>query len=250
MAVPLCERSAVQVYFRHDDSLEGACLAGGGYWLHCHRNCRTQTNTVFDVLSFTTALEKLWARGSLLLFALATGLFCAFLGAEGTRWIDAAALSSAGRGLPAWTLVGSIGLFVLAIFKRVHEARERSFGIVPVDSQSFWHAATQKDGRRTTQIVVRFDLVNLTQRALWLTEARLLRPRTPKLLHWMTHVRQTGGRGFGSHVVPPSARTEGSVQFLINDDLGDIIRRHGVKLKLSDQFGRWHPVTMKSLRGG
>jgi hypothetical protein len=153
-----------------------------------------------DPLTLTTTLVTLWNRGSILLWALAAASLVAVAGATAVIGIDAE-ITGPARAFPLWLFVIAVAVAVLAAFKTYHERTVQTIRLVPSDN-SFAHAARQPDGTTLTQIAVDFEVYNLIDRTVWLTEAKIARPKG-RALHSMVVLRDQDSQYHGrSYALP------------------------------------------------
>jgi hypothetical protein len=115
--------------------------------------------------------------------------------------------------------------------------------------QSFYHKAVQTDGSVNTQIDIRFEAFNISDKSIWLPGLKLLRPRShAPILYKMVTLKEQSGRLYGGYELPPGAKTPGSVHLMLQGDLIDQIARVGVKFWIEDQFGHRHKIGLRRLR--
>src|SRR5690348_8134235 len=131
-----------------------------------------------DAASFIATLERLWSRSRLLLWALAAASLVAFVRLAIAARLDATTFGPAARSATSWLLPLGLGLLVLACFRSYHDIRNPPVRLVPTESQFFCHVNTQTDGRLTTQIAGHFEIYNLSDQPIVLTDVRVVRPRT------------------------------------------------------------------------
>jgi hypothetical protein len=193
-------------------------------------------------------LARLWERGSLLLWAFAIGLFACFavlaaLALTGLpRFIDANDTAS------PWLLLASIMFAVFAALKQYQERTIQTVRLVPIETQCFYHRAVQTDGTVKTQIGVRMDVFNISDKSIWLTDPKLLRPRSHAPTIRSTMLRHQSSDYHGHYELPPKAKTNGSAHLMIQGDLTDRIARQGITLSIEDQFGHRHKLRLTKLR--
>jgi hypothetical protein len=123
----------------------------------------------FDLAKAVAEIWNLWEPGSFLLWAfLAVGAFIGFV-----------TLVFAQPGNPALLLllVASIIFTIFAVLKRSIQ----TVRLVPNETQSFYHKAMQTDGKVNTQISIRMNVFNISDKSIWLSDVKLL---APSLMRW------------------------------------------------------------------
>lgn len=202
----------------------------------------------FDPTKTLAELVKLWERGSLLLWALAVGAFVCFLvlvvGAQiSAPFVDANKIAS------PWLLLASIIFATFAGLKQYQERTVQTVQLVPSETQSFYGVVKQSDGTVTTQIAVRMDVFNISEKSIWLPGLKLLHPKShAPVLQKAVFVQHQSSHLYGPYELPAGARTPGSADFMIQAELGDQIARRGVRLCIEDQFGHRHIINLPNIR--
>jgi hypothetical protein len=136
-----------------------------------------------------------------------------------------------------------------AALKQYQERTIQTVRLVPIETQSIYHRAVQTDGTVNTQISIRMDVFNITDKSIWLTDPKLLRPRSHALmLTRSTMLKDQSSDFHGHYELPPTAKTNGSAHLMIQGDLTDQIARQGVTLSIEDQFGHRHKLRLPKLR--
>ena len=200
--------------------------------------------------SFLTTLERLWNKSELLLWALATACLVAFLALVIAARFDAQTFGPAAQSSNHWLLPIGLALLVLAGFKTYHEKTHPPVRLVPREQQCFFGVTTQKDGRMTVQISGHFQIYNLSDQPLVLTEVRAIRPRiTGQFIDRSVMVRGRDRDTYsGRHAIAPREAGDGSFHLFAFQDFSAAPREVKVAVKISDQFGRWHKLAIRRVR--
>jgi hypothetical protein len=145
-----------------------------------------------------------------------------------------------------WLLLASIGFAALAFLKHYQDQTVR---LVPMETQCFYHKAVQTDGKVNTTIVIHMDVFNISEKSIWLPNVKLLRPKShAPVLSKVVTLKEQSSAYHGVYELPPGAKTNGTVHFMIQGDLTDQIARQGVKLYVEDQFGHKHKLNLPNIR--
>jgi hypothetical protein len=134
----------------------------------------------------------LWSNGALLLWCLTTA------GAAGLSVLSVLSLLHVEH---AQTMLSSYGtetalavvvLAVFAVFKAYTERAARPLVFIAQEQQSFWGETRQSTGQVTAQITLRFQVTNVADRNLKLSDVQLVRPwvRRSSIIQRDLHVRQ------------------------------------------------------------
>jgi hypothetical protein len=150
---------------------------------------------------------------------------------------------------PTWLLTASLVFAALTVSKWYQEHSVQTVRLVPIETQCFYHRAVQNDGSVTTQISIRMEVFNISDKSIWLPGLKLLRPRSHAPVS-IKHValKHQSGVYHGLYELPPDAKTDGSINLMIQEDLTDQIARRGIKLCIEDQFGHRHKLNLPNLR--
>jgi hypothetical protein len=191
----------------------------------------------FDLAKAVPEIWRLWERGSFLLWAfLAVGAFIGFVTLTFVQPSNPALLL---------LLVASIIFIIFAVLKRTI----KTVRLVPFETQCFYHRAMQTDGKVNTQISIRMNVFNISDKSIWLSDVKLLRPKSHAPVSSKGVTMQDQSSVYhGTYELPPGANTHGSVHLMIQEDLTDQIARGGVKLCIEDQFGHRHKLNLPNLR--
>ena len=170
-----------------------------------------------------SAITSAWARGSLLLWGIATASaaiavtlrLCAYLELQNasTLWAE--------YGLTL--ILMSVGCAILAAFKTYGEREKPNLALIPNEEQSLWHHSTQQDGSVHTQLALRFQATNMGDSTIHLSRIRLNRPWVrrkfilTKML--MTQDRTTNMHGSQFEIMA-HARREASADIIIKGAVG------------------------------
>jgi hypothetical protein len=201
-----------------------------------------------DPAKAVAEITKLWERGSFLLWALAIGTFAGFLVLAAIALTGSPPFVQANNLASPWLLLASTGLAALAAFKHYQERSTQTVRLVPNEVQSSYHAAKQPNGMMNTQIIIDMQVFNISDKSIWLPNVKLLRPKSPWMaLSKVVTLREQSSAYHGTYELPPGAKTNGSVHFMIQGDLTDQIARRGVKLCIEDQFGHKHKLNLPNL---
>lgn len=185
----------------------------------------------------------------MLLWAIAVASFCATAGLYIAGRIDAVTFGATTQSSVAWLLPLGLMTLVLAGFRTYYERSRPPVRFVAQNQQSFLHVQKQQDGSFTTQIVARFEVLNLSQSPIYLPEIKLIKPRTQAEIIQKTFItRQHDGVMFGRNVIPPGHATDASADIIFRSDIIGSSHDVNIKLKISDQFGRWHRATIRHIR--
>jgi hypothetical protein len=187
----------------------------------------------FDLAKAVAEIPRLWDRISPLVWlalAIGTGLGSVLVG-------------------PTWLLTASLVFAALTVSKWYQEHSVQTVRLVPIETQCFYHRAVQNDGSVTTQISIRMEVFNISDKSIWLPGLKLLRPRSHAPVS-IKHValKHQSGVYHGPYELPPDAKTDGSINLMIQEDLTDQIARRGIKLCIEDQFGHRHKLNLPNLR--
>jgi hypothetical protein len=196
-----------------------------------------------------TELSKLWDRSHVLLWAFAIASFLGFVVLAAIALTGSATFVEANNTASPWLLLASIIFAVFAALKHYQERTIQTVRLVPIEPQSVYGVTTQTDGRLTTQISARMDVFNISEKSIWLSGLKLLRPRShAPVLNRVVTLKDQSSAYHGVYELPPGAKTDGSVLLIIQEDLTDQIARKGVKLCIEDQFGHRHNLKLSNLR--
>ena len=203
----------------------------------------------FDLAKATAEISKLWDRGSLLLWALAIGTFLGFVVLAALALTGSSTFVQANSTASPWLLLASIILATFAALKQYQERTVQTVRLAPNETQSFCHRAVQPDGSVFTQISIRMEVFNISEKSIWLPVLKLLRPRShASVLTKMVMLQEQSSAYYGPYELPPGTKTRGSVDLMIREDLMDQIARRGVTLCIEDQFGHKHKLRLANLR--
>jgi hypothetical protein len=202
-----------------------------------------------DLAKAAAEILRLWDRGSLLLWAFAIGTFVCFVVLAAIALTGSSPFIQANNTASPWLLLASIMFATFAGLKHYQEHSVQTVRLVPIETQCIYHRAIQNDGSVTTQIGIRMEVFNISEKSIWLPGLKLLRPRShaPVLIKHVTLKHQSSGY-HGPYELPPGAKTDGSVDLMIQEDLTDQIARRGIKLCIEDQFGHKHKLNLPNLR--
>ena len=196
-------------------------------------------------------LPKLWDRGHILLWALAIGSFLGFAVLAALALTGSPAFVEANKTASPWLLLASILFVVLAALKHYQERTIQTIRMFPNELQSTYSGPhKQNDGSVTTQISIKFEVFNVTDKSIWLPDVQLLRPRSyaPVRMRHVLLKDQLSRVHDPRHELPPGARTPGSVHIIIEGDLTEQIAYGGVVVSIKDQFGHKHKIKLPNIR--
>jgi hypothetical protein len=199
------------------------------------------------------AIASAWARGSLLLWGLAT--VCMAL--AGTLrlcayWeLQKAAALWAEYGLAL--ILMSVGFAILAAFKTYGERVKPNLSLIANERQSFWGHAAQADGSIITQLSLRFQATNMGDTTIQLSGIKLNRPwvRHKSIIDELLMTEHPTGDMYGSrNPIMPHALTEASATIIIKGAVGGVGKRGTMRVSISvqDHAGRWHKLAFSHLR--
>jgi hypothetical protein len=208
---------------------------------------------VLSVKAISTAIASAWARGSLLLWALAaaSGALGAVLHLCVYLQIDKASTFWADYGLPLILL--TVVFVILATFKTIGEREKSNLSLIANERESFWHQAAQSDGRVITQLSLRFQATNVGDSTIQLSGINLNRPwvRHSKIMDKMLHTRHPTQNTYGSKFpIKPHSLTEASAHIIVKGAVGGAGRRRPMRVSISvqDHMGRWHKLVFPRLK--
>jgi hypothetical protein len=204
----------------------------------------------FDPVTASAEMARLWDRSHTLLWALAIGSFAGFIVLAAIALTGSPAFVEANKTASPWLLLASILFAALAALKHYQERTIQTVKLFPDEGHSLYHGPiTQTDGSLTTQIDIRFEVFNISDKSIWLPNLKLLRPKSrAPVLTKAVALKDQSSRLHGCYELPPGARTPGSVHLMIQEDLTNQIAHGGVKLWIEDQFGHRHKLNLPSLR--
>jgi hypothetical protein len=202
----------------------------------------------FDPAKALAELARLWDRSHILLWALAAGTFIGFVALAAGALTGSPSFVQANDTASPWLLLASIMFAALAGLKHYQQRTIQTVRLVPIETQSFYHKAVQSDGSVNTQISIRLEVFNISDKSIWLPDLKLLRPKShAPVLTTVVSLKDQSSVYHGGYELPPDAKTSGSVLLMIQGDLTDQIARRGVKLCIDDQFGHRHEVNLTRL---
>jgi hypothetical protein len=145
----------------------------------------------------------------------------------------------------------SIVFGVFASLRQYQERTVQTVSLFPYEIQSTYHGPIkQADGTITTQIGIRFEVFNLTDKSIWLPDVKLLRPRSHASIRIkVVFLKDQSSDFVGPYELPPHAKTRGSVDVMIQEDLTAQIAKRGVTVLIMDQFGHKHTIKLPKIRG-
>ena len=205
--------------------------------------------TLPDPAKASAEIRRLWDSGSFLLWALAIGAFGGFVVLAATALTGSPPFVEANHLASPWLLLASIAFAAFALLKHYQERSRQTVRLVPDETRCFYNRAVQNDGRVNTQIAIRMYVFNITDKPIWLSDVKLLRPKchAPMLVKHVTLQHQSANY-HGPYELPAGAKTDGSVHLIIQEDLTNQIARLGIKLSIEDQFGHRHKINLPNLR--
>jgi hypothetical protein len=170
----------------------------------------------FDPAKASAEIARLWDRGSLLLWAFAIGTFVGFVVLAAIALTGSPPFVEANKTASPWLLLASIMFATFAVLKQYQERTIQTVRLVPNEAQSFYHRAVQPDGSVNTQIDIRMEVFNISDKSIWLPSLKLLRPKSyaPVLYNAVT-LKEQSSRYHGPYELPPGVRTNGSAHFMI-----------------------------------
>jgi hypothetical protein len=200
-----------------------------------------------------SAITSAWARGSLLLWGLATA--CAALAAT-LRLCAYLELQKAGA---LWAEYGltlilmSVGFAILAAFKTYGEREKPNLSLILDEQQSLWCHSTQTDGSVITQLSLRFQATNMGDSTIQLSGIKLNRPWVRHhsiITKLLTTKHPTGDVHSSKFPIMPHALTEASATIIIKGAVGGVGKRGTMRVSIGvlDHAGRWHKLIFPHLR--
>ena len=200
-----------------------------------------------------TAIASAWARGSMMLWALAaisvaltaTLRLCVYLQIEkaGTLWAE--------YGLAL--ILSSVGLAILALFRTYGEREKPNLSLIANEEQSFWAHSTQTNGSVHTQLSLRFQATNMGDTTIQLSGIKLNRPwvRRESIITKMLHTRHPTQNVHSSrYPIMAHSLTEASASIIIKGEVRGTGKRGTIRVSLGvqDHAGRWHKLVFPHLR--
>ncbi len=204
-----------------------------------------------DPTKLLTELAKLWDRSHFLLWALAIGSLLGFVVLAALALTGSPPFVEANKTASPWLLLASIIFGTFAAIKHYQGRTIQTVQLFPDELQSMYHGPIkQTDGSVTTQISIRFEAFNVTDKSIWLPDVQLLRPRSyaPVRMKHVSLKDQSSPLHGSRYELPPHARTPGSVDLMIQGDLTKQIARGGVTVSIKDQFGHRHKIKLPKIR--
>ena len=193
-------------------------------------------------------LTKLWDRSHLLSWALAIGSFLGFVVLAALALTGSPTFVEANKTASPWLLLASIIFATFGAIK-IREVDYPNGQAVPNEQQSIYHGPIkQADGSTITQIEIRFEAFNVTDKSIWLPDVTLIHPRShaPVRLKGVL-LKDQSSNLYGHYELPPHVKTSGSVSLMIEEDLMDQIARKGVAVIIKDQFGHRHKMKLLNI---
>jgi hypothetical protein len=196
-----------------------------------------------SIESIRKAVFDLLSLPSRRLLAIGFGGLIAVLGLTIAAHLDPTTFGAGAQTISGALLAISILAVVLGGFQVHAERHTRTFEFTGIGHECWAGVTTQRDGRITTQIVCDLRVFNLTDDTRWLTDIRLVYPKTrARVLNHMIMVRQQVGQYYGGYPIPPRARTDARVHMIVEADLSRGIDRRGITLRIADQDKHWHTL--------
>src|SRR5262249_35923155 len=185
-----------------------------------------------DLGKSVTEITKLWDRSHILLWALAIGSFLGFVVLAAVALTGSPQFVEANKTISPWLLLASIGFATLATLKHYQDRTIQTVKLFPNERQSFYHGPIkQTDGSITTQIAIRFEVFNLTDKSIWLPDVTVTRPRSHAPVRMkLVSLQDQSSSLHGGYELPPHAKTHGAVDLMIQGDLTEQISRKGVAI--------------------
>jgi hypothetical protein len=202
-----------------------------------------------EIKEYIELALKILKIKSLYLFAISVATFVACLLLAIGASFDKSIFGEGAQRTCPWLLIAAIMLLVIALFKRHAEQNIKTVQLVPTGHECVAHVAIQPDKRKFTQIICYLDIFNLTEENIWLTQIKLVKPKTHALyIHRMISVKQQQGPYSGGYEIPPRGKTDGGGHIMMDADIVDKIRKEGVIFKIADQYGHWHTLKFPTVK--
>lgn len=201
--------------------------------------------------AISEAISSFWGRSAILLWCLAV---CS-LAALGVLWagkyfqIAGAAVLFRDNGVTL-ALAGVL-LLIVAAFKTYDERSKQSIVLLPIEDQSGWAQAVQREGNVTTQFSVHFQATNVSDRTIKLSEVTLRRPwiRRRSILTRVLLFKDPEAHYYGSsHPVPAHTLSYGSATIIVDHAVGRKGKPIRLVFALRDHAGRWHKLVFPFVR--
>jgi hypothetical protein len=208
-----------------------------------------EPNLDVDLGKSLTEITRLWDRSHILLWALAIGSFLGFVVLAAMALTGSPPFVEANKQVSPWLLLASVILATLAALKYYQDRSIQTVKFFPNEQQSIYHGPIkQTDGSITTQISIRFEVFNLTDKSIWLPDVTVIRPRSHAPVRMkLLLLKDQPSNVHGGYELPPHGKTRGSVELMIQEDLTRQIARKGVAVAIKDQFGHRHTIKLLNI---
>ena len=167
-----------------------------------------EPNLDVDLGKSLTEITRLWDRSHILLWALAIGSFLGFVVLAAMALTGSPPFVEANKQVSPWLLLASVILATLAALKYYQDRSIQTVKFFPNEQQSIYHGPIkQTDGSITTQISIRFEVFNLTDKSIWLPDVTVIRPQSHAPIR-MKHVslKDQSSNFHGGYELPPHGR--------------------------------------------
>jgi hypothetical protein len=193
--------------------------------------------------ALSTVIASSWARGSTLLWGLATACIALIGVLRLCMYFELEKASGWWSDYGLLLILASVCFLILASFKSYSEREKQHLSLIANEGQSFWHHATQPDGSVITQLALRFQATNMGDAAIHLSSVRLNRPwvRRASIIQKDLHTRHPTENMHSSRFpIRPHSLTEASAHFMLRGAVGSAGRRRAIRVVIGvqDHAGR------------
>ena len=140
---------------------------------------------------------------------------------------------------------------IVAAFKTYSERPKPDIVLLPIEDQSGWAQAVQKEGNVTTQFSVHFQATNVSDRTIELSEIALRRPRVRRqsiLARDLLFMDPKSNYYGSAHPVPAHTLSYGSATIIVDHAVGPKGKPIRLVVAMRDHTGRWHKLAFPFVR--
>ena len=201
---------------------------------------------MIDPATFFATIIRVWDKSGPLLWAMGTACIVAFGAlAIGAR-VDPATFGPSSQAFNVWLLPFGLSFLVLATFRTAYERTHPQVRLVPREQSFYWHLTKQPDGRTTVQIAGHFEIYNLRNAPLVLSNIKVVRPRiTGEIINRDVSVKQQRGPYTGRYSLDERTKGDGSLHIFAIQDFSHKRGPMRLVVKISDQFGHWYKMVVR-----
>jgi hypothetical protein len=198
-------------------------------------------------------LVSAWRRGALLLWTCTiadAALFGVLILATHFGMAGASDLLTV---IGIYLLAALPALFIFALFKTYSEFqhRPRYLSLIANEQQSAWGQTKQANGKTHTQISIRLQATNHSDRDVHLPDVRLCRPwvRRRNILQKIISTESPKQKLYSrENTIPPHKIGQVLVMIILDQPIGTDGRRMHVTIKVQDHTKRWHRLSIPDLK--